>query len=158
MNRTEINKQRLALITPIEHEARAQGKRAYREQRVVTPRLDAFVSLLVTDGSHRTVYEAEISLDLVRWDITKAMALKADELRMVFPTGRLARAAQERVNEIKASGKAAHLSILCLTVGAAVQRLKDSNGFDVGLNVVPTSIRQESPQKPKNRTTAYGDK
>ena len=44
MNRTEINKQRLALITPIEHEARAQGKRAYREQRVVTPRLDAFVS------------------------------------------------------------------------------------------------------------------
>ena len=146
MNRTEINKQRLSLIAPIEHEARAQGKRAYRGQRVVTPKLDALVDLLVTDGSRRTVYEAEISLDLVRWDIMKAMALKAD-LQMIFPNGRLAHAAERLVDELRASGKAGSLTILCLTADAAVQLLQNSNGVDAGLNVVPTSIHQTNFQQ-----------
>jgi hypothetical protein len=137
------------LIAPIECEARIQRAIVHREYRVVTSSVDGFVDLLVTTNSKRTVYEAENTLDRVRWDITKALALQADELQIIFPTGRLARAAQERVNEIKDSGKATRLSIYCLTVGAAVKRLKDNKRFDVGLNVVPTSIPQSQPHMPK---------
>ena len=53
----------------------------------------------------------------------KATALQLDELVLVFPTGRLARAAQKCVDELKASGRVLKLSIVCLTVGAALERM-----------------------------------
>ena len=82
------------LIAPIERAERARGAIVYREYRVVTPRLDGYIDLVVITKLRRRAYEAENNLDRVRWDVTKAIALQIDELVLVFPTGRLARAAR----------------------------------------------------------------
>ena len=128
MNPNGIRKRRLALIAPIEHEARALGKRVYRQHPVVTPRLEGSVDLLVADDSHQTVYGALNSLDLVHWNLMKAREKKAHELRLIFPNGRMAHAAEKLVEQLRASGKAGSLSVLCLTAQAAVELLKNSNG------------------------------
>jgi len=118
------------LIAPIERAERARGAIVYREYRVVTPKLEGNMDLLVITKLRRRAYEAENTLDRVRWDIMKATAFPLDELVLVFPTGRLARAAQKCVDELKASGKVVRLSIVCVTVGAALQRIKDTNGTE----------------------------
>ena len=145
------------LVAPIEREARALGATVYSEYRVVTPTLDGYVDLLVRRHSLSIVYQAERSLDCVPWVIMKAIALKADQLQIIFPNGRLARAAQMCVDKLKASGKAANLPIFCLTLGAALQRLKDRNGFDFGLNVPPTLRHHNSPANPRNNLPASSE-
>jgi hypothetical protein len=146
------------LIAPIEQEARALGANVYREYRVKTPAVEGFVDLLViTKLQRRIAYEAENTLDRVRWDIAKGRALQVDQLQIIFPNGRLARAAQKRVDEMKGSRKAVNLSILCLTVGAAVQQLKDKKGFDVDLEVGPTSIHQSPTHKPQSTSVTGRD-
>lgn len=134
-------KHNILLIAPIEHAERARGAIVYREYRVVTPRLDGYIDLLVITKLRRRAYEAENNLDRVRWDITKATALQLDELVLVFPTGRLARAAEKSVDELKASGKVVKLSIVCLTVGAALQRITDTTGGEA--EPVVSSNRKE---------------
>jgi hypothetical protein len=149
MNLNQIRKQRLALIAPIEREARARGKRAFRDYPVVTPRLEGLVDLLITDGSRRTAYGALDTLDLVGWNIMKARALKTD-LQMVFPSGRLAQAAEKLVDELRASGKAGGVSVLCLTVRDAVQLLKDSAGESLSVTVSNTVETQPEARSHKN--------
>ena len=154
MNRHETEKKRLALIVPIEREARALGKRVRRDYLVLTPRLEGRVDLLVADGSRETMYGALNSLDLVHWKLMIARAKKADELRLIFPNSRLVRAAKQRVDELRASGKAGSVSVLCLTVEAAVELLRNGNGTDD----FSASVDQQPSQKPSDRTTTPATK
>ena len=143
----------LALVAPLESAARKLGATVCREYRVVTRSVDGFVDLFVSYKSRRIVFEAERTLDRVRWDIMKAVALKADQLHIIFPNGRLARAAQTRADEAKASWKLNGLEILCLTVSAALQRLENKNAFEVHLYVPETSIQQNAPQDLKHQNS-----
>jgi hypothetical protein len=145
----------------VELEARARGMRACRGYRVVTPRIDAVVGLLLTDDSHRIAVDVGKTPECVRWNTMKAQAIKADESQILFDNDRLARAAQRLADELKASGKAAHLSVLCLTADAAVQRLGDAKtaraglstaGVDVG--VLSALVPEHLPQKHNHRTAA----
>jgi len=136
----------------IEQEVRAQGKRVCRDYLVVTPRLEGVVHLLVTDQAHRTAYQAGTSDELVPWNVMKAQALQVDELQIIFPNGRVASAAQRRADGLKASRKAGHMSVLCLTVDAAVQRLRDANGAGVNLKTTSEFSGKRLAQKPGNTT------
>lgn len=80
----------------------------------------------------------------------KARALKAD-LQMIFPNDRLARAAQKQVDELRASGKADGISILCLTVEAAVGLLKDSAAESLSVTVSNSIATQPDACSPKTR-------
>lgn len=143
----------LALVAPLESVARSLGATVQREHRVVTRSVDGYVDLLVIHQSRRIVIEAERSLDRVRWDIIKAVALRADQLLIVFPTGRLARVAQKRADEAKASWNLEKLEILCLSLGAALQQLSDNKPFEVNLYVPTTSIQQKTPRTIEDRNT-----
>jgi hypothetical protein len=145
---------KLALIIPVEQEARARGKCTHREYRVATPRLEGIVDLVVTDGLEKIAYGALTSLDLVHWNLMMARALNAKELRLIFPNRRLAHDAQQRVEELRASGKAGSLSVLCLTVEAAVELLKNSNGTNVESRFPSSLTGQMPPQTPNSRTIA----
>jgi len=139
----------LTLVAPLENLARSLGATVQREHRVVTPSVDGYVDLLVIHQSRRIVIEAERSLDRVRWDIIKAVALRADQLLIVFPTTRLVRVAQKRADEAKAFWKLQNIEIFCLTVGAALQQFTDNKPFEVNLYVPTTSIQQNAPRNAK---------
>lgn len=143
----------LALIAPIERAARAIGATVYREYHVITPSVDGYVDLLVIHQSRRIVFEAERTLDRIRWDIIKAAELKAGQLHMIFPTGRMARQAQKLADGAKTIGKVGELAIFCLPLGAALQRLTNENPFEVGLYVSTTSIQQNSQLNPRVHST-----
>lgn len=131
-----------SLVAQIERAYRGLGASVSREYRIATRSLDGFVDLLIIYNLLRIVIEVELTTDRVRWDVLKAGATNADLLLIIMPNSRLARAAQERVDELKASEKTANLPVYCLTLGAALERLTDPNGFVVGLNVPPTLIQQ----------------
>ena len=118
------------LVEAILRTERARGAIVYPEYRASTPMLDGYLDLLAVTKSRRRAYEVENNLDRVRWDITKAIAFKIDELVLVFPTGCLARAAQKSVDQLRASGKVVKLSIVCLTAGAALERITNTPGVE----------------------------
>lgn len=151
-------KRKLALIDAVEQEARKRGKRVCREYRVVTPRLDAVMDLLVSDESHRTAYQAEDIVDLVGWNMLKAQAARVDELQILFPSDRLARIAQKLADDLKASGRASDLSVLCVTAPDAVQRLRDGNGVGVEVNPPSPFAPGSSPQQLKSNVTILTDR
>jgi len=152
MNLAKNNRQYATLIAPIECAARALKLTAYREYRVVTPSVDAYVDLLVIHQSHRIVYVEGRSVDGVRWNILKAKAVKAEALRIVFPNERIARTAQKCVEKVKASGKINVMAISCLTADAAVQQLKNSNRLMFGSNISPIES-QGLASEPKNKSS-----
>lgn len=134
--------QECALIAPIEREARALRATVSREHRIVTPNLDGVVDLLVDHQSRRTVYEAGLSAECMRWNIMKAIALNADQLQYIFPNLRLAHEAQKLADKVMTSGRAGNMSVICLTTDQALQRLKDSDGLGRRLSVGAQSADQ----------------
>jgi len=131
-------------LAPIEGAARAGGAIVCRQHRVVTPAVDAVVELLVVHGLCRTVYEARFSLDCLGWIIRKATALKPDELRIIFPNERLARAAQQLADQLTASRCRTPLPVLCLTTSEALRLFPRVNHSASPSSTTKPTNQQES--------------
>ena len=142
------------LVARLEHAFRVLGAIVYREYRIATSTVNGFVDLFVIFQLFRIAIEIELTTDRIRWDVFKALALKADMLLIVLPSSRLVRAAQECVDQLKASGKAVNVPVACLTFGGALEWINDSNSRDFRAGFGAPTL----PQKRSQQTTGINGK
>lgn len=119
-----------SLVAQIERVCRELGAMVRTEYRIVTATVDGFVDLFVIYNLLRIAIEVELTVDRIRWDVLKAIALNADLLIIVFPTKDLVSLAQKRVDGLNSSDKEGKLPVACLTMGAALQKIMTSELFD----------------------------
>lgn len=130
------------LIAPVEAVLRELGASVRRESPVaVSSRYTGFVDILAICGKNRIVCEAELSADRVGLDLAKAAALKATLLLIIVPNRQVGQAVERQVARMNTSP----VTVCCLTVGAAVQRLRNKSLLMSAVNVGET-LRHHTEQ------------
>ena len=98
-----------------------------------------FVDILAVIGALRIVCEAERNARRARNDVSKALALRASLLLIVVPNASVAASAKRQLAAEHDAGPAG-LTILVLTLGAALQLLTDKCHLMSALNVAETFV------------------
>jgi hypothetical protein len=116
------------------------------------------VDVLAVHNGRPFVFEAERCADRVPNDVKKAAALGAT-LFIVVPNAGVARAVRRRLARLLASYRPCDLPICCLTIGAALQRLRNGSLLMSPSNVSETSrhlVKQTIQETPTAATPIGG--
>lgn len=109
------------LIQPLDLAFCFIGALTFREWYVNDCETKGYVDLWVEMNGFRIAVEAELTSKRVAHDLRKARALHADELWIVVPTVRVARAVHRKLNTLASTGMGPE--VFFLTQGQALQRV-----------------------------------
>lgn len=132
------------LIAPIEERLVAFGSSVVQEYPVRVSGRTCFVDLFATYNGIRISVEAELSTARISNDIAKAISLNVDLLLILVPTASGARAIKRHLKRTASAPR--NLTISILTLGVALNRLRDQKSFLTLLNVLNWKT---NPNKPK---------
>lgn len=110
------------LLAPLQQEAHLRGADTGREVATGSGRRCGYVDLVIECDRLMIAVEAELSSRRVANDLTKAMAIGADELWIVVPAASIARAAARVLRQLNRPAKPA---VFVLTVGQALHRIRN---------------------------------
>lgn len=127
------------LIAPIVTELHQQGATVYCEYAIGPRGRGGSVDVLATHNGCSFVFEAERSPDRVPRDVEKAANLGAVMLVIIAPNAGVAKAVQRKVARLGASDRPRGLLIWCLTIGTALQRLRNRSLLMSSSNDIGTS-------------------
>ena len=113
------------LIQPTVTELRRQGAAVYCEYSVRPRGRGGAVDVLAIHDGRPFVFEAERCADRVPQDVRKSATLGAVMLVIVVPNAGVAKAVRRKLARLRGSDRPPGLLICCLTIGAALQRLRN---------------------------------
>ncbi len=109
------------LIQPLDLAFCLIGALTFREWFVNDGDTKGYVDLWVESNGFRIAIEAELTPKRIAHDVRKAIALRADELWIVVPTVRIARAVHRKLNTLENTGMGPE--VFFLSQGQALQRV-----------------------------------
>jgi len=127
------------LIAPIVTELRRQGATVFCEHAIGPRGRGGSVDVLVIHNGCSIVFEAERSPDRVPRDVEKAARLGSVLLVIIAPNAEVAKAVQRKLDRLRASERSPRLLICCLTLGVALQRLRNGSLLKSPFNDAETS-------------------
>jgi hypothetical protein len=121
------------LLDPVIRSFRDRGALIRREYGF--SRRSGYVDCLIDDTGSRIVVEAELSPRRIHKDVAKALALGADWLLIICPTGRIARACRSALQNVRVPESP---TICFLTLGTYREWFTCYSAFVVSANVGAT--------------------
>jgi hypothetical protein len=148
------------LIAPIVSELRKQGATVHCEHSIGPRGRGGFVDILAILNGWVCVFEGERCADRVPRDVKKAATLVATlgtvKLVIIVPNAGVAKAVRRKLARLLASDRPQGLLICCLTIGVALQRLRNRSLLMSPSNDSKTSrhltnqATQDAPTPPRN--------
>lgn len=148
------------LIAPIVTELRQQGATVHCEYAIGARGHGGSVDVLAFYDGWPFVFEGERCADRVPRDVKKAATLVATlgpvKLVIIVPNAGVAKAVRRKLARLLASDRPRGLLICCLTIGVALQRLRNGSLLMSPSNDSETSrhltnqATQEAPTSPRN--------
>lgn len=115
-----------------------------------------FADVFAVHGSLRIVCEIELTADRVWNDVAKAVALQANLLLIVTPTGAVARRIRKCLRYSATQSVPGELEICVLPFGKALQWLRNKLSLMTAVNVRQTT-NQQFDEKLSGRGKIYGE-
>lgn len=141
------------LITPVAAELQRQGAAVHFEYAIGPRGRGGAVDVLAVYAGRRFVFEAERSPDRVPRDMEKAARLAAARLVIIAPDAAMAKAVRRKLARLRVLGRLPRMPICCLTIGVALQQIRNGSLLKSPCNDGGTSRHLTNQPTPERLVT-----